>query len=72
MEHPKRIKISLPCLSYELDMIGINLIEHIIVDNISFNPVLKDIRTVQNIKNFVNIDKFYNDDIANNGKEEEK
>lgn len=46
-------------LERELDMLGINLVEHIIVDNAGFNTVLKNVRTVQSISDRVNIDRFY-------------
>ena len=59
-------------LERELDMIGINLVEHIIVDNFGFNAVLKNMRTVQSISAHINIDKFYKEQTKDNRKEEEK
>ena len=53
-------------LERELDMIGTSLIEHIIVDNSGFNTVLKDIRAVQGINTYINITKFYNEEIKDN------
>lgn len=46
-------------LERELDMLGINLVEHIIIDNAGFNTVLKDIRTINSISSHINIDRFY-------------
>ena len=57
-------------LERELDVIGINLVEHIIVDNFKFNAVLKSMRAVQNIKTHINIDKFYQEQFKDNRKEE--
>lgn len=59
-------------LERELDMIGMSLVEHIIIDNAGFNTVLKDIRTVKNITQHINLDKFYNNKEENDRKEEEK
>ena len=59
-------------LERELDMLGLSLIEHIVVDSASFNTVLKDIRTVTSISTHINIDKFYEKETADDRKEEEK
>lgn len=58
-------------LERELDMLGIYLVEHIVVDNVSFNTILKDRRVVQGISTHVNIDKFYEKGIVENRKEEQ-
>ncbi len=59
-------------LERELDMLGLSLIEHVVVDSASFNTVLKDIRTVTSISTHINIDKFYEKETADDRKEEEK
>lgn len=59
-------------LERELDVLGINLVEHIVVDNASFNPILKNIRTVKDIGTHINIDKFYEKETAESRKEEQK
>ena len=59
-------------LERELDMLGISLIEHIVVDNADFNTILKDIRAVNSIGTHINIDKFYENKTANDRKEEQK
>lgn len=59
-------------LERELDMLGISLIEHIVVDSIGFNTILKDIRAVNNIGTHINIDKFYENETADDRKEKQK
>lgn len=46
-------------LERELDIIGVHLVEHIITDGRSYNPILKNIRSVEGIRSQINIDKFY-------------
>lgn len=46
-------------LERELAMVGIHLVEHIITDGIGYNPILKDIRAVDEIRTHIDIDKFY-------------
>ena len=57
-------------LERELDLIGIHLVEHIIVDNNGFNTVLKNIRTAESISQHINIDKFYEKETIDNRKED--
>ena len=59
-------------LERELDMLGINLVEHIVVDNIGYNPILKDIRKINDIKKHINIDRFYEENKDNRKEEENK
>ena len=49
-------------LERELDMLGINLVEHIVIDSTGFNTILKDIRTVNSIGEHINIEKFYKEE----------
>ncbi len=56
-------------LERELDMVGINLVEHIIVDKDGFSTVLKNMRTVHTISTHINVDKFYNGETEDNRKE---
>ena len=57
-------------LERELDLIGIHLVEHIIVDNDGFNTVLKNIRTTESIAQHINIEKFYEKETIDNRKED--
>lgn len=57
-------------LERELDMLGIHLVEHIVLDANGFNPILKDIRAVQDISTHINIEKFYETDTEDNRKED--
>lgn len=59
-------------LERELDMLGINLVEHIVIDNSGFNTILKDIRAVDSIGTHINIEKFYEEEKKENRKEENK
>ena len=59
-------------LERELDMLGINLIEHIVVDNGSFNTILKDIRVVKSIGTYINIEKFYEEENTEDRKDNQK
>ena len=57
-------------LERELDMIGINFVEHIVLDSTKFNTVLKNIRTVKSIESQVNIKRFYENKKTDDRKEE--
>lgn len=57
-------------LERELDMLGMNLVEHIIVDNTGFNPILRNIRAYDGISMHINIEKFYEKEMKDNRKEE--
>ncbi len=46
-------------LEHELDIIGVNFVEHVIVGGGEFMPILKDIRRVDTISRNVNMEKFY-------------
>lgn len=59
-------------LERELDLIGINLVEHIVIDNSGFNTILRDIRAVRGIESHINIEKFYEKQMIDNRKEENK
>ena len=59
-------------LERELDLIGINLVEHIVIDNSEFNTILRDIRAVRGIESHINIEKFYEKQMIDNRKEENK
>ncbi len=56
-------------LERELDMLGINLVEHIVVDSNSFNTILKDTRAVKSIGTYINIEKFYKKEESDDRKE---
>ena len=57
-------------LERELDMIGINLVEHIVLDKWGFNAVLKNMRSVKNIESHINMERFYEIETKDNRKEE--
>ena len=59
-------------LERELDLIGINLVEPIVIDNSGFNTILRDIRAVSAIESHINIEKFYEKQMIDNRKEENK
>ena len=47
-------------LERELDILGINFVEHLIIDPTGFNTVLRDIRHANGILSHINIENFYN------------
>ena len=59
-------------LERELDMLGISLIEHIVIDSTGFNTILQDIRAINTIGSHINIDKFYENKTADDRKEQQK
>jgi DNA repair protein RadC len=46
-------------LERELNIIGVNLVEHIIVDGVSYNPILKGIRRINDIYDQIDLNEFY-------------
>lgn len=59
-------------LERELDLIGINLVEHIVLDNSGFNAILRDIRAVRGIESHINLEKFYEKQMIDDRKEVNK
>lgn len=46
-------------LERELHIIGVHLVEHLIVDQKSYNPILKGIRRVSDINDQIDMNEFY-------------
>ena len=46
-------------LERELHLIGINFVEHLIVDGKGYNPLLKDLREVMDVYRLIDLNKFY-------------
>ena len=46
-------------LERELGIIGVNLVEHIIVDGVNYNPILKGIRRINDIYDHIDLNEFY-------------
>lgn len=59
-------------LERELDMLGLHLVEHIVLDSNAHSTILKNIRVVQGIREHIDIDRFYEKETEDNRKEETK